>query len=114
MAIKLRFDGVIKEVIRSDKMSDKLLPCPFCPNGIAEKERIFMIGWAIKCKSCGASSPVKDRLEDAIVAWNTRAPVKRVIGRLIDEGIPFPSEDYDIGYSDGLSCAIKIVKEEME
>ena len=42
-----------------------------------------------------------------------KTTLKRVIGRLIDEGVPFPSEDYDIGYSDGLSCAIKIVKEEM-
>ena len=52
---------------------EELKKCPFCPDGIAEKERIFMVGWVIKCRSCGASSPVKNRLEEAIKAWNRRA-----------------------------------------
>ena len=61
---------------------EELKKCPFCPDGIAEKERIFMVGWVIKCRSCGASSPVKNRLEEAIKAWNTRKPMEQIVERL--------------------------------
>ena len=97
----------------SDKMSDKLLPCPFCPNGIAEKEIIFMIGWAIKCKSCGAFSPVKDRLEDAIAAWNTRKPMERVLERLVENSGYYGCMGSEEGKYVSLNNAIAIVKEEM-
>ena len=104
----------------SDKTSDKrLLSCPFCGG----EATIFKMklgpheyGYGGMCKNtpfCCSLVAIHKTKEEAIAAWNTRKPVKRVIGRLIDEGVPFPSEDYDIGYSDGLSCAIEIVKEEM-
>lgn len=113
--VKLRFNGVIKEVIRSDKMSDKLLPCPFCGGEAKALTRSdgYEFTEYVMCGNCEAESGWFKTKDEAITAWNTRIPVKLVIGRLIDEGVPFPSEDYDIGYSDGLSCAIKIVKEEM-
>ena len=102
----------------------QLLPCPFCPSGIAEKERIFMIGWVIKCRSCGASSPVKDRLEDAIASWNTRKPMERIVERLEElrevnyqswkETEWVPDKTAYINASNAYKKAIEIVKEEME
>lgn len=94
---------------------EELKKCPFCPNGIAEKERIFMVGWVIKCGSCGASSPVKNRLEEAITAWNTRKPMDRIVERLEEVSFPDIDETY---VSDGqrmlfLHDAIKIVKEKL-
>lgn len=58
-----------------------LKPCPFC-GGEAERAHLrkrwhSALGWYrpvyIRCKVCGATSPVKITVENAREAWNRRA-----------------------------------------
>ena len=81
--------------------------------GIVEVDESWFWEWEAHCVNCSVTLGHFNTKEEAITAWNTRTPVKRVIGRLIDEGVPFPLEDKDVGFAEGLSCAIEIVKEEM-
>lgn len=60
---------------------NKLKPCPFCGGGAeyAHLKKRFSLGlgiWCpsyIRCRVCGATSPVKVAMEGAINSWNRRA-----------------------------------------
>jgi Lar family restriction alleviation protein len=52
----------------------ELKPCPFCGSTRVEKSKTMGIGpfeW-ISCRKCGAASGLRDRVIDAIAAWNLR------------------------------------------
>ena len=94
--------------------------CPFC--GGEERFATEEGNW-ILCPKCGAESDYFDRKEEAITAWNTRKPMKRIVERLENEKgfevFVFSvssrncGNSYKIGYETGINEAIEIVKEEM-
>ena len=51
---------------------DELKPCPFC--GGHARMNIVMDSVGVSCRLCGASL-IDETREDAIAAWNARAPV---------------------------------------
>lgn len=56
-------------------MSNKLLPCPFCGNGVEIQEKRCGF-YAILCehKGCQTEMLSSDR-DDLINKWNTRSPI---------------------------------------
>lgn len=115
----------------SVKISDKRLKsCPFC-GGIAKLEahrfwcertgRFEIGGYSVQCSEneCIAKTNFVTNKGEAIVAWNTRKPIERVIEKLEERheeqfklyAIAFDPEDRG-GY-DAYSDAIKIIKEEV-
>ena len=65
----------------SDKISDKMLPCPFC------KEELEVVGkghyFAHKTNGCILQHLCFEIDDDeAVKRWNTRKPMERVIERL--------------------------------
>ena len=59
-------------------MESNLMPCPFCGGKPFLSARLPYFGeqWtvAVVCEDCNASSKHKVKDEDAIEAWNRRAP----------------------------------------
>ena len=53
----------------------KLKECPFCGDST------WFSGYVVQCDSCGAALAKSVRTE-AIAAWNTRIPGKRLVGAL--------------------------------
>lgn len=49
-------------------MSEQIKPCPFC-GGQAYANDDWEL-WQVECKECKAFGPEKERIEDAIAAWN--------------------------------------------
>ena len=63
-------------------MSNKLLPCPFC--GGAGTLVVFLESRMVICDKCKATTATGSR-DEAIEAWNTRAPdprVEKLVGAL--------------------------------
>ncbi len=66
-----------------DDMNDKPIPCPFC--GSDDTDANFAFGYeggdeskpqyASGCMECGAAGPHKSTAEEAMKAWDTRAPI---------------------------------------
>ena len=58
-----------------ERMTEKgeLLPCPFCGG----EARVIGVGkWRYAvCKKCTIEGPVKMDIDEARLAWNTRAPI---------------------------------------
>lgn len=54
----------------------KLLPCPFC-GGKAELKHNILWDW-VQCENCSAMTQEKHCKENAIEAWNTRKPMKKI------------------------------------
>jgi Lar family restriction alleviation protein len=55
--------------------NDKIKECPFCGN---DKVCVRLsTGFTVQCLQCGASLPtsVRDKIDDAIAIWNTRATI---------------------------------------
>lgn len=56
-------------------------PCPFCG---CEKVRVFPIGknFTVSCGNwdCVTDGPIKETIEEAIKAWNTRVPLTEARG----------------------------------
>lgn len=108
----------------NDKMSDKLLPCPFC-GGEHIGETIFNWNYAIMCRDCGAVMTVPmnfegNREDELVRKWNTRKPMEKIVERL--EFQAEKNRDYwnnfgnecAFGAMDAYTNAIEIVKEEIE
>lgn len=62
----------------------ELAACPFCPvKPPLTTQRIVVEiprrGWAVRCIECGTTGPLCERSEQAIPAWNTRAPTDSVL-----------------------------------
>lgn len=98
----------------------KILPCPFC-GGEAEIEehkfwnditRSFDIKtYGVVCHECNASSFQYFRIEqDAIIKWNTRKPMERILTRLKLLKRRFSSIEF--GIRGIIEKTIEIVKEE--
>ena len=51
----------------------KLLPCPFC-GGAPELEPVDQ--QEVRCMACGCQTNIEENTEDAVAAWNRRAPWK--------------------------------------
>lgn len=58
-------------------MNESLKPCPFC-QGEAETGSIYGVYWTF-CKVCGCGTSGFHTSDDAIAAWNRRAPSKEGI-----------------------------------
>lgn len=50
-------------------MSNELKPCPFC----GHPESFWCNEWQIECGACFATAPLRENVEEAIAAWDTRA-----------------------------------------
>lgn len=59
------------------RKAEQLLPCPFC-GGEASGEFFSQNAWSIFCDKCHASAAMCETKAEAIAAWNTRTPPKRV------------------------------------
>lgn len=101
----------------SDKMSDKLLNCPFC-GGEAEEQATVVKGvfmHEVVCKDCGFESKVQtaetpgEAREKAIAAWDQRKPMERILERLET----MKGKPNELVYEFSLiSSIIEIIKEE--
>ena len=66
----------------SDKMSDKLLPCPFCGGEARMQKKFFnvesvaLMRFQVACMECGANNDWYTDKGYAIKAWNTRKPME--------------------------------------
>jgi len=81
-------------------MTEKLLPCPFCGNDVASQSFWYGCvpgdeprGYHVFCLECSETDtldgPRRDTLEEAIAAWNRRAPAPE--GEAIDERTGHPT-----------------------
>lgn len=60
----------------------KLHPCPFC----GSENLVFdcddpgfgVQDWIVECQNCLAEGPACDGRQEAVRAWNTRAPLKNM------------------------------------
>ncbi len=80
--------------------------------GLLEK----VVEGLVKHEGVEFEKPMKARLltDDDVDKWDRlKGARNRIVGRLIDGGVPFPFYDKDIGFGEGLDYAIEIVKEEM-
>lgn len=119
-------------MIRSDKMSDKLLPCPFC-GGEAKFTYITKVYTdypSIRCSNdecfAGKLYILFNTEVEAITAWNTRKPMERIEEKL-DEAMErqwgyynkakgegnIRQMDYSDGCAEGLTTAIELLEEEL-
>lgn len=59
--------------------SDKLLPCPFCGTTWTALNISESVHWRphVECDNCGATGPMDDEVEVAIVLWNHRQKVSQ-------------------------------------
>ncbi len=79
-------------------MSEELASCPFCGGEASFSEWRYDHGWEryVHCLECGARGPECDNREDAIAAWNRRAPVPPALGSAtIQRFAPVPAPDAD-------------------
>ena len=76
----------IKRALLGDKEAAKrlteagvLLPCPMCKRDARLNTWRFEAQRknpaVVKCSKCGLETRVDDRIKDARLAWNTRAPI---------------------------------------
>lgn len=58
-------------------MSEKLKPCPFCGGDAVFNGESYHFGGQVECQNsdCEVIGPFRDAEHDAVVAWNTRAPI---------------------------------------
>lgn len=96
----------------SDKISDKLLNCPFCGGEAKLDYDLRFDDWFIKCNKCFCKTRTFKTSKSAILTWNNRKPMKRILERLQEEAVFF--ED---SYGNEVLCvpeniAIEIVKQE--
>lgn len=73
-------DRTIKLALLGDKAAQErltkrveLLPCPWC-GGEARVVGVGKWRYAV-CKKCTIEGPVKMDIDEALLAWNTRAPI---------------------------------------
>lgn len=70
--IKLALLGDREAAARLAKAS-RAVPCPYC-NGtqVAIRDGLYA---QMRCEKCGARGPLADSAFEALLAWNTRAPI---------------------------------------
>ena len=73
--IKLAMLGS-KEAAKRLTDAGVLVPCPFCKNR-DQSTLLIMQGtdYWVACGECGAEGPYRSKIEEARLAWNTRAPI---------------------------------------
>jgi hypothetical protein len=100
----------------------KLLPCPFC-GGEAETCKNFEGLWYVWCKKCWCKTTTNTSEKFAIVRWNTRVPMQKIVERLEEEVNSWGKvynviknrgyiDDYTVGAYDGYRNSVTIVKKE--
>lgn len=113
----------------SQKKSNELLLCPFC-GGEAKIDCYLYFDdfddWFIRCTSCFCRTRTFKTKKSAIITWNNRKPMERIVERLknellesinkandemIDNGHTLDFEHY-FGEKESYEQAIAIVKEE--
>ena len=107
----------------------KLLPCPFCGGKAEIREIDYDPEWyqtyndpdsggdapvyVISCKSCEAGIKYKYKESEAIQAWNTRKPIKDMVGQLterMEEVADYVDDDIFLGEHRAFKAAIDIVR----
>ena len=109
---------------------EELKKCPFCRSeAIIYENHKYNDAYMVGCKGFCKVEPMTDwceTKEEAIVQWNTRKPMERIVEKLEEvlerhwgyydkaksEG-DIRQMDYCDGYIEGLKTAIEIVKEEL-
>ena len=101
----------------SKEKTNSLLNCPFC--GGEARVNIFLGNYCVTCENCmGAIFPARGMTEEeAIKAWNTRKPMKRIVERLEETKTKsyvtgITANPYEFGACHAMNDAIAIVKEE--
>ena len=53
--------------------ASRVVPCPYC-NGtqVAIRDGLYT---QIRCEKCGTRGPLADSAFEALIGWNTRAPI---------------------------------------
>ena len=70
--VRLALLGDHEAAARLAKAS-RVVPCPYC-NGtqVAIRDGLYT---QIRCENCGARGPLADSAFEALIGWNTRAPI---------------------------------------
>ena len=91
-------------------MEDRLKPCPFCGG---EAKLNSSSPYFVKCSKCFAKSGVASTSAFAVINWNTRKPMDRIVEQLEEmEEKALRVQNYDVSfYATGqIHKAIEIVK----
>lgn len=98
-----------------DEMSEiKLLPCPFCDgealiNEVLDNDKMYQV----MCPRCFCKTTAFATKKSAVITWNTRKPMERIIERLEElKNAPKVESCYNNGWETSAECSIHIVKEE--
>lgn len=102
-------------------MSEQLKPCPFCgPQNeeFAPRAEWYAIdgntddlAWRVACQGCCANTSGHGDSDDAVLAWNRRAPSAIVAALEREVRESHMCDEWDHGFLRGIGRAIDIVKE---
>jgi Lar family restriction alleviation protein len=87
--------------------NDKLLPCPFCGGeAIINEDFDIDITYQAMCSSCFCKTRFFATTKSAVITWNTRKPMKRIVEKLEKKINPL----HNVNWNSAIECSIDIVK----